>query len=54
MKTAENQTPPADSAADPTTEPPPILGSWRRLYTVLILSQVGVALALWLLSRAYG
>ena len=39
---------------DPIAEPPPLLGSWRRLYGVLILTQVGVALALWLLSRAYG
>jgi|GEM_PF-1658769 len=33
--------------------PPPILGSWRRLYTFVILSQVVFVVILWILSESF-
>jgi len=41
------------ASADGSDEPPPILGSWRRLYTLVIAVLVVIILLLALLTRAY-
>lgn len=32
-------------------EPPPVLGTWRRMYAVVIINTLVVYLALWLFSH---
>lgn len=34
-------------------EPPPILGSWRNLYAVVLGTFAAMVLVLWWLTRAY-
>ncbi|MFQ5792086.1 MAG: hypothetical protein ACE5JI_16575 [Acidobacteriota bacterium] len=41
---------PPEDKADPD-EPPPVLGSWRRFYLVVILNTVFVYLLLYLFSH---
>lgn len=38
---------------EPAVEPPPIFGSWRRLYLFVMISQVGVVFLLWLMAEAF-
>jgi hypothetical protein len=41
---------PLNNALD-TLEPPPILGSWRRMYTVVLVVHGLLILAFWLFGR---
>jgi hypothetical protein len=34
-------------------EPPPILGSWQRLYALVLAWLLVVIIALWIVTRAY-
>ncbi len=38
-------------ATAPSEEPPPVLGTWRRFYTVVIVNTVLVYFLLYLFSR---
>jgi hypothetical protein len=35
-------------------EPPPLLGSWRNLYALVLGNLVFLVLVFWLLTRMYG
>lgn len=35
-------------------EPPPLLGTWRRVYISVLIAQVAFAAALWALARVFG
>ncbi len=39
---------------DASLDPPPLLGSWPRVYAWVLISQFLVAAALWALARVYG
>jgi len=36
-----------------TSEPPPLLGSWRALYTLVLGALAAQILVYWLVTRAY-
>ena len=38
---------------EPPDEPPPFLGTWRRLYTVVILYLAAIILVFYLFTAAY-
>jgi hypothetical protein len=37
----------------PDDEPPPFLGSWRRVYTAILIYLVCVIVAFYIFTRAY-
>jgi hypothetical protein len=48
---SSNEPSAAISGEPPADEPPPILGSWRRLYVTLLLELVLTVLILYALAR---
>jgi hypothetical protein len=34
-------------------EPPPFLGSWKRVYTAVVIYLIAVIVSLWIFSRSF-